>query len=414
MKEAVDEFNNLSETSKKDLNNEEGYFRFIRKIALERIILDKAYKDGLDKDQYVLSMIEKAKKETAFEILKKKNIVDKIIVGNDDYKKYKKRYELYQIVKRKDILDQSKIEESRELLERLSKEIKDLSTFIEKAREYSDDLNTSSNGYIGKVSLGVFEDAIDNEIKKMKIGEVSKVVESSMAFHIFYLNDIEEVKDEELYKNDNIFEMIYREKRAKLEEDWYKKLLKDKDLKIYKNKVKDEIYDDQVIAEYKGKNITRKQFFKVVDSYKAYQLPEPSEDDLIKLLENMGLELVVSYKSDDNSIYNSKDYKEKIKEKIKFLLINTYIDRNVIKPEITEEAIKDFYNKNIKTLFTFQLEDGKIFVQPLDEVKKMIIQKIEEANVSNARFDLYRKLVEDAQLKIHEELFKDFKNRIKI
>ena len=75
----------------------------------------------------------------------------------------------------------------------------------------------------------------------------------------------------------------------------------------------------------------------------------------------MGLELVVSYKSDDNSIYNSKDYKEKIKEKIKFLLINTYIDRNVIKPEITEEAIKDFYNdiiyisirrwKNICTAF---------------------------------------------------------------
>ena len=410
LKEAVEEFNNLSKTSKEQLNNEDGYYRFIRKIALEKIVLDNAYKANLDRDQYVIDMIEKAKKETAFEILKKKNIVDKIVVGKDDYKKYKKRYELYQIVKRKDILDQSKIEESKKTLEKLSNEINDLSTFIEKVKEYSDDLNTSSDGYVGKVSLGVFEDVIDDEIKKMKIGDVSKVIESSMAFHLFFLNDIEEIEDEELYKNDDLFEMIYREKRAKLEEEWYKKLLKDKDLKIYENKIKDEIYDSQTIVEYKDKSITREQFFKVVDSYKQFLLPEPTEDDLKKLLEDMGLELILSYKSNNKAIYDSKDYKEKIK----FLLINTYIDRNIIMPEITEEAIKAFYDKNIKTLFTFHLDDGKVFIQPLDEVNKMIIQRIEEDNVSKARYNLYRKLVEDSKLKINEEFFNEFKKRIKI
>ncbi len=93
LKESVEEFNNLSENQKKELNNDDGYYRFIRKIALERIILDNAYKDGIDRSDNFKNLLEKAKKNTAFEILKKKNVVDKIVVGKEDYAKYKKRYE---------------------------------------------------------------------------------------------------------------------------------------------------------------------------------------------------------------------------------------------------------------------------------------------------------------------------------
>lgn len=426
LKESVDEFNNLPETQKKELNNDDGYYRFIRKMALERIILDNAYKNEIDKSDNFKNMLEKAKKNTAFEVLKKKNVVDKIIVGKEDYKKYKKRYELYQIVKRKDLLDQAKVEESKNLLIKISKEIKDLSTFIEYAKKYSDDpdafddpdntddIGISSGGYVGKITLGIMEETIDEELKKLKIKEVSGIVESTMGFHILFINDIEEVGDDELYKSNELFEAIYREKRASLEEDWYKKLLKDSDLKVYKNLIKDKIYDSQVVAEYKGSSITRDQFFKVVDNYKINSFPEPTEEDLEKLLNNMALDLVLEKKSESKAIYDSKDYKEKIKEKIKFLLINEYINKNLVIPQISEEKIKDFYDKNLKTMFTFQLDNGKLFIQPLDEVKKMIIQRLEEDNKQEAKYNLYRKIVDDSNLKINEDLIKEFKKRIKI
>ncbi len=414
LKEAVEEFNDLSDSQKKDLNNEDGYYRFIRSMAIQRIVLDNAYKDGLDNDKEVKNAIDRAKKETAFEILKKKNVVDKIVVGKEDYKKYKKRYEIYQIVKRKDILDQAKIEESKKLLKDLSKEIKDLSSFIENAKKYSEDHTASSGGYYGKINHGMMQEEIEKVLEKLKIGEVSDVVESSIGFHIFYLNDIEEVEDEELYKSDELFNSIYKEKRAYFEENWYNKLLKDRDLKIYKDKLKDRVYDNQVIVEYKDKTVTRDEFFKIVDNYKIYSLPEPTEEDLIKLLEKIGLELILKYKSDSKAIYDSKDYKKRIKEQIKFILMNRYIAKSLEIPEASEEAIKEFYDANIKTLFTFQLEDGQIFIQPLDEVKKMIVQKLEENNIIEARYNLYRKLADESNLKVNKELFNDFKKRIKI
>ena len=71
-----------------------------------------------------------------------------------DYQKYKKRYEVYQIVKRTDHLDESKIKESRKLLETLSKDIEDLESFIEAAKKYSDDITAKDGGYIGKIRLG--------------------------------------------------------------------------------------------------------------------------------------------------------------------------------------------------------------------------------------------------------------------
>ncbi len=41
-----------------------------------------------------------------------------------------------------------------------------------------------------------------------------------------------------------------------------------------------------------------------------------------------------------------EDGKEKVKENKKFLLIDVYINRNVIIPKITDRSISNFYNNN--------------------------------------------------------------------
>lgn len=410
--EALDELNKMPNDKKTRLVDYDECYRFVRKIALEKIMLDKAYKEELDKEKIINDSLEKIKKNTAFEVLKKKNITDKIDVVKEDYRDYKKRYELYQIVKRTDMLDSSKIIESRKLLEELSKSIKDFSSFKENARKYSDDVSASNDGYVGIIRLGIMEEPIDKVIKKLKAGEVSDVVESSNGIHLLFINKIEEISDDELYGDRETYELIYNQKKEKLTDDWYDRLLKDGSLKINAAVIDRRVYDDETVIKYKDKKMTRKDFFQTVDRYKDDNFPEPTKDELVKLLNNLSLGFVLEDKALNSDILKSKEFKEKIREEKKFLILNAYINKHVVIPEIKDQDIEDFYKKNLKTLFTFKLDNGVLYEQPLTEVKKFITQKIETENVQNSRYDLYRRLVEDDGLKIERKLIEELAKRI--
>ena len=191
LSEAIDEYNNLTSKDKNQMNDIDEYFRLVRKVALEKIILDKAYEQGLDKEDSIKIRLKKIKKDVGFEILQKKNVLDKIVIGDIDYKKYKKKYELYQIVKRTDVPEQSKIAQFRSLLKEISIENKDLSSFMDNAKKYSDDVTASHGGFVGKIRLGVMEEEIDKVIENLYIGKVSDIIESSIGLHLFFINSIE-------------------------------------------------------------------------------------------------------------------------------------------------------------------------------------------------------------------------------
>jgi len=410
LNEAVDRFNKMNDGEKKNYVNEDDYYKFIRNISLEKIILDKAYDEGLDSSNELNKRLEISKNDIAFRLIKKKNVIDKITIEKNDYNKYLKTYELYQIVKKVN-KDEEK-ESTKQFLKKISGEIANLDKFKEYAAKYSDDITASNGGFVGNVRLGIMEEGIDNVIKNLGVNKISDVIESQAGYHIFYINRIEESKYEDLYKDKKIFDEIYEEKKSKLEEEWYNKLLKDSSLKINNELLKDQLKDDKIVIKYKNKKITRKEFFDKVDKYRQNSFPEPTYDDLISLAKSLALNLIIEDMCQDKKILKSKDFKKLLEDEKKFLIVNQYINTHLTVPEIDDKIITDFYNKNLNTLFTFSLENGKKYVQPIEEVKDFIKQKMETIFIQESKKNLFQKLIKDADLNIDKEVVKLFIEKI--
>jgi parvulin-like peptidyl-prolyl isomerase len=413
LKEVIEEYNNLSPDEKSKYNNNDDLFRLVRKIALEKIIISKSKKDGIENEKEFLDKIESSKKNIGYNILKKKNVLDKINITETDYAKYKKTYELYQIVKRTDIPDKSKIAESRKYLEKISKNIKSLDEFKKAASQISDDVTAENEGYVGKIRLGIMEEEIDQVLQRLGTGKISDIVETSIGLHLLFINKIEEVKIDELLKDKSLSEMIYKDKEEKFENQWYESLLTNPSLKINKDDLKNRKPDETIIIQFNNKKITRKEVLETVDKFRQNTFPEPTEEELYNLVKNMAINLVLESLISDGSIIKSTEFNDRAEKEKKFTMVQDYIDKNMKVGTPTDEDINNFYQTNIKTLFTFKLENGKTVIQKIDEVKDFIIQKLQTKYVQDARYNLYRKLVDEDHLKIDDKDLKTVRENIK-
>ena len=97
-KNLLDEYRVLSEDEKKITKSFDDFYKLVRQIALEKIIIENAVRDGLDKRDDFIGKIEETKNSIGFEMLKKKNVTDKILIVENEFLRYKKVYILYQIV----------------------------------------------------------------------------------------------------------------------------------------------------------------------------------------------------------------------------------------------------------------------------------------------------------------------------
>jgi len=409
LKEAIYEYNSLSESAKQDMNSKPNfkneYFKLVRKIALEKILYIEAVEKGIDKEEEFIKKLEETKKNIVFDILKKRNVTDRIKIIESDYAPYKKLYSLYQIVKRVDILDKNKIEESKKILISLSKEIKDLNSFMSAAKSFSDDVTARNGGFVGEVWLGYMEDEISKVMEKLGTKKVSNVIETDTGLYLIYIDRIREASFEELLRDKDLYKTIYKQKEEKYENEWYEALLKDSELKIDKEKLKNKKYDDTIVIGYKDKKITRKEIFELVDKYRENgAFPEPTYEELLQFIRNYALGLIIDFKIKESNIINSKEFKERFEKEKKFLLTRRYIDKNIIVPKIEYSDIKDFYEKNKKDLFTFKIDNNKNYIQPLKEVEDFIRQKLETEAIQNAKYELYRKEIEKYHFTIDEKI----------
>jgi len=405
LKEAINEYDNLSDKTKEEIKTKNDYFKHVRKIALEKILLLEALEQGLDKEEKFVKKIEETKKKIAFDLLKKRNVTDKIKIVESDYAKYRKLYSLYQIVKRVDILDKNRIEQSKKILLSLSKEIKDLVSFKEAAKKFSDDVTARNGGFVGEVWSGYMEDEISKVMEKLGTNKVSNLIETDTGLYLIYIERIREANLEELLRDKELYNTIYKEKEDKYETEWYESMLNDFNLKIYKERLKERKYDDEIVIQYFDKKKTRKEFFELVDNYRQNgAFPEPTYEELIQLSKNIALGFIIDNKIHKENLLNSYEFKERFEKEKKFLLTREFIDRNISVPEITYNEIKEFYEKNKKDLFTFQIENGKFYIQPLKEVEDFIKQKLNSEAIQNAKYDLYRKEVEKYHLVIDDKI----------
>jgi hypothetical protein len=256
------------------------------------------------------------------------------------------------------------------------------------------------------------EESIDREIRELPVGKVSKIVESSMGIHLFFIENVSESALDELYKDKELYEQLYSEKKNAIEEKWYELLMKDSSLKTNPDIIKEKVSDGKVVIQYKSKKITRKDFFTAVDQYRQGYFPEATYDDLVKLMKSMALDLVMEDKALSGNIIGSSDFKKRMQKEKDFLIISDYVDKNVSKNTVDESMIREFYDKNKSTLFTFKQLNGRPYIQPLGEVRNFIIQKIEEKNKQDARYALYKKLVDEEKVSFDDKALEEFKKKI--
>jgi parvulin-like peptidyl-prolyl isomerase len=401
LKESIDEYNTLSFDEKQKYSTNDDFSRLTRKVALEKIIYNKALKDGLDNDKAFLDGMEETKKNIGFAVLKKKNVSDKVNITESDYIKYTKNYEVYQIVKRTDNPDKGKIVTAKKELEKIAKTITNLETFKEAAKKYSEDITSSNGGLLGKIRPGIMEEEIDKVMENLGTGKVSKVIETNVGLHIIFIDKIEEIPVKELIADKDLFNMIYKQKSEKFENQWYDSLLSDSSLKINKKELKSKKADNTVIVEYKGKKITRKEILDTVEKFRqGNAFPEPTEKDMETLAKNMGLNLILETMIASPYLLNSKEYKERLEKEKQFLLVKEYIEKNIIVENPTDEEMKNYYQENLKTMFSFKDEKtGKIQIQKYEDAKDFIAKGLYGRKVQTARYDLYKKMVEDAHYK---------------
>lgn len=408
------EIDGYAEKEKSELTSKNDFVKIARKLALENILINEAIKSGISQDPDFKEKVQDSKNNIGFEILKKKNVSDKIFIVETDYYRYKKIYSLYQIVKRTDIPDESKIASSKNLLNNLSKSIKTLDQFKNSAAKYSDDVTSVKGGYVGEIKLGVMEEEIDKTLENISVGKVTGIVETSTGLHLLYVDNIREVAIDELLSDKRIGDDIYKAKEEYYENEWYEKLLSDSKYKLNTEALKKKIYDDEVVAQYEDEIITRKEAFESVDKLRQNgAFPEPTFEELIRLVKNMSLGIIIKKKLNSDSLLNSSEYKDRIKKEEEFLLKNEYIARNVKNRPINDAEIVSFYNDNKKTLFTFALDNGEEYVQPINEVKEFIIQKLSDKYSVESKYEFYRELIEKNNFKIEDKNLDLFINSFK-
>ena len=62
--------------------------------------------------------------------------------------------------------------------------------FGELAKKYSKDQNSKeSNGFLGEFKSGIFEESVDEEIKNLNAGQISKPVKSKLGYHIIRVDE---------------------------------------------------------------------------------------------------------------------------------------------------------------------------------------------------------------------------------
>ena len=106
-------------------------------------------------------------------------------------------------------MNENKLAESRRSLESLSKSIKTLEQFKEAAIKYSDDITSKKGGYVGEIRIGIMEEEIDKQLEKLGVGKVSTVIETSVGYHLIFIESEREKNIEELIRDKSIYDEIY-------------------------------------------------------------------------------------------------------------------------------------------------------------------------------------------------------------
>ncbi len=126
---------------------------------------------------------------------------------------------------------------AREKAEKAYKEINEGKDFGDVAYRYSEDLSRIKGGDIGYVHKGRFPKQIEDEIYKLEVGQVSKIIETDTGLHII---KVEAKRPPRLVPYEEIKDKLKKELTQSMQEKKFNQLIEDA-----KKSLKVEIYEDK-------------------------------------------------------------------------------------------------------------------------------------------------------------------------
>lgn len=226
---------------KGSLETAEGKRQFLDNLVTRELILQKAEKSGLDKDEAVTSKLEEVKKTLMMEALLKKEIEGKSAFTEREAEEYYNSH--------KDEFKEGEKIRISHIMVKTEKEANDIHKKLEKkesfeglAKKYSVGATASKGGELGYIERGTvipeFEDAA---FKLKKAGDISPVIKAGAGYHIIKLLDRKDADVQPFDKvKDKIVETQTKKKQKEMFENYVNSLKKEAKLEINDSLLKDE------------------------------------------------------------------------------------------------------------------------------------------------------------------------------
>ena len=181
-------------------------------------------------------MKERYRQQISIRRLHIMEVRNKILVSPKEIEDYFKTHEnefnqsekikLRSITIRKTPEDQGKKDvDAKAKAEQILIDLKKGADFAKIAQAHSEDHNAPSGGELGFVGRGELAKDIDEIVFALNPGELTPVIETSIGYHIFKIEEKQEGKKQSLDEvRKDIQEILFREKAKKRFEDWVKDL----------------------------------------------------------------------------------------------------------------------------------------------------------------------------------------------
>ena len=197
---------------------------YLAELINDTLLYQEALRQGMDKDEDVLRVLEEARKKILIARLLEDKVDRTITVTDEDmnnyYTAHKEEYMTPEVMRASHILVPT-----RSAAELIVDELAKGENFEDLARAKSVDPTAQKAGDIGYFPKGQLMPEFENACAKLKVDEISGVVRTNLGYHVIKLTDRRKPQLRPIDQvNDNIKSKVYAQKRQALFDELLGKL----------------------------------------------------------------------------------------------------------------------------------------------------------------------------------------------
>jgi len=211
--------------------------QFLQELIKQRLLVDEAKVQKIEKDEKLLSVLKKLKTELMVQRLVEKEVLEKVKVSEDEIRTYfdtnKDQFQSPDQVHAYHILlpDEKKAK-------KIQKRLKKGEDFETLAKEVSVGPSSARGGDLGFVQKGQLVPEFEKVAFKIKLNKISEVVKTQFGYHIIKVTE-KKPASQKTFKDvsQNIQLQLQQQKQRQFLEEYLLKLKSKGDIKVFANGV---------------------------------------------------------------------------------------------------------------------------------------------------------------------------------